>query len=96
MPGHLLQAHPLAHGGVTFYVSPMAKIARNSTSGQFTVSSSGGKRTTIRNAGTGQVLGLKGYGALKGEFAVKKGIDLSKPIAAQAKSIKSAPGARAK
>jgi hypothetical protein len=42
------------------------------------------KSATIRSKETGRVYVLKGYGALKGEYAVKKGIDLSKPIAEQA------------
>lgn len=44
---------------------------------------SGGKPTTIRNKKTGEVLVLHGYGASKGEFEIRKGIDLTKPIAAQ-------------
>jgi len=44
---------------------------------------SGGKPTTIRNKETGEVLTLHGYGASKGKFEVRKGIDLTKPIAAQ-------------
>ena len=35
--------------------------------------------TTIRDSASGKVLDLKGYGALSGEYAVRKGIDLSKP-----------------
>jgi hypothetical protein len=63
----------------------MTKIKRRSSTGKFIVSSSAGDGTvTIRRKGTGTVLKLKGYGALKGEYVVKKGIDLSKPIAAQA------------
>ena len=33
------------------------------------------------------MLDLKGYGALSGEYAVRKGIDLSKPIAEQVVKI---------
>ena len=43
--------------------------------------------TTIRDSASGKVLGLKGYGALSGEFAVRKGVDLSKPIYEQAAKI---------
>lgn len=62
----------------------MAKIARNGSSGKFTVrSGDDGAYTTIRDQRTGKLLPLKGYGALKGQFKVKKGLNLSKPIAAQ-------------
>ena len=37
----------------------------------------------VRDAKSGRVLPLKGYGSLKGEFAIKPGVDLTKPIAAQ-------------
>jgi hypothetical protein len=40
---------------------------------------------TIRNAKTGQFVTVKGAGALKGSsFKIKKGVDLTKPIARQA------------
>ena len=39
--------------------------------------------TMVRDAASGRVLPLMGYGSLKGEFALKRGIDLTKPIAAQ-------------
>ena len=39
--------------------------------------------STIRDTETGETFVLKGYGALKGEYSVKKGIDLTKPIFAQ-------------
>lgn len=39
---------------------------------------------TVRDPETGEELPLpKGYGALKGQFVVRKGIDLTKPIAEQ-------------
>ena len=63
----------------------MAKIRCGSSSGKFTVRGGSGKTpATIRNKETGKVYVLKGYGALKGKYVVKKGIDLSKPIAKQA------------
>ena len=70
----------------------MARIGRNARSGQFVTQSSASRspRTslhetvTIRDERSGRELPLKGYGALKGRFAVKPGVDLSKPIAAQA------------
>jgi hypothetical protein len=69
----------------------MAKIGRNARSGQFvTVSaSSRSPRTTvtetvtIRDESSGRELPLKGYGAMKGRFVVKPGVDLSKPISSQ-------------
>jgi hypothetical protein len=39
--------------------------------------------TTIRDTETGETFVPKGYGALKGMYSVKKGIDLTKPIFAQ-------------
>jgi hypothetical protein len=63
----------------------MAKNKRSSSTRRFTVTSNTNDRTvTIRRKATGTALTLKGYGALKGEYIVNKGIDLSKPIAAQA------------
>lgn len=40
---------------------------------------------------TGAVLPLKGYGAQKDMFRVRPGIDLTKPIAAQAKKAATKP-----
>jgi hypothetical protein len=63
----------------------MAKIGRHSSSGKFTVQRKLGKKpATIRSKETGKVYTLKGYGALKGKYVVKKGINLTKPIARQA------------
>ena len=46
---------------------------------------------TVRNAKTGQFVTVRGLGALKDStFAIKKGLDLTKPIAKQALK----PGAR--
>jgi hypothetical protein len=39
---------------------------------------------TVRNAKTGQFVTVRGVGALKGQLALKKGLDLTKPIASQA------------
>ncbi len=67
------------------YLGGMAKIARNKSTGQFTLSADDkGSAATIRESKSGRALPLKGYGALKGEFKVREGINLSKPIAAQA------------
>jgi hypothetical protein len=67
----------------------MARIGRNKSTGRFTVSANGkGSPATIRDAKSGRMLPLKGYGALKDEFEVRKGVNLSKPIAAQAAKLK--------
>lgn len=39
---------------------------------------------SVRDARTGQVVTVRGVGALKGQLALKKGVDLTKPIASQA------------
>lgn len=39
---------------------------------------------TVRNTKTGQLVTVRGVGALKGQMALKKGVDLTKPIASQA------------
>ena len=54
---------------------PMVKTAKHETTGAF---------QTVRNAKTGQVVIVRGVGALKGQLALKKGVDLTKPIASQA------------
>jgi hypothetical protein len=67
----------------------MPRIGRDSSTGRFTVRSEPESETVvIRNNRTGKILALKGYGALKGEYVVRKGINLSKPIAAQATAKK--------
>jgi hypothetical protein len=38
---------------------------------------------TVRNAKTGQPVVGRGVGALKGQLTLKKGVDLTKPIASQ-------------
>jgi hypothetical protein len=69
----------------------MAKIGRNGRSGQFvTVSTkraAGGAvngAVTIRDDRSGRELPLRGYGAMKDKFVIKPGVDVSKPISAQA------------
>lgn len=42
-----------------------------------------GSATLVRDVKSGRVLPLKGYGSLKGAFALKPGVDLTKPVAAQ-------------
>lgn len=66
------------------YFGAMTKIARNKSTGRFTISANGkDSPATIRDSSSGRMLHLKGYGALKDEFSVRKGLNLSKPIAAQ-------------
>ncbi|MEQ1936161.1 MAG: hypothetical protein ABL962_20080 [Fimbriimonadaceae bacterium] len=68
----------------------MARIARDSPTGRFTIrSESGSKRSVIRDKKTGKTLPLKGYGALKDEFVVRKGLNITKPIAEQVSKKKS-------
>jgi len=40
--------------------------------------------TTVRDPKTGRLLTVRGVGALKGHLTLKKGVDLTKPIASQA------------
>lgn len=69
----------------------MAKIGRNARSGHFVTASYAARNprstvietVTIRDERSGRELPLKGYGAMKGQFVVKPGVDVSKPIAAQ-------------
>lgn len=61
----------------------MAKISRNQSTGRFTVISNGDGSATICDTQSGKCLPLEGYGALKDEFEVREGLDLTKPIAAQ-------------
>ncbi len=51
--------------------------------------------STVRDTETGETFVLKGYGALKGEYSVKKGIDLTKPIFAQTEKKKTKTAAAA-
>jgi hypothetical protein len=53
----------------------MAKIAKHETTGSY---------QTVRNAKTEQFVTVRGVGALKGQLALKKSVDLTKPIASQA------------
>lgn len=45
---------------------------------------SNGASQTVRDAKTGQLATVRGVGALTGQLLLKKGIDLTKPIASQA------------
>lgn len=40
--------------------------------------------TTVSDPKTGRILTVRGAGALKGRLTIKKGVDLTKPIASQA------------
>jgi hypothetical protein len=53
----------------------MAKTGKREINGAF---------QTVRNAKTGKMVTVRGVGALKGQLSLKKGVDLTKPIAAQA------------
>lgn len=46
----------------------------------------------VRSARTGQLVTVHGVGALKGQLALNKGIDLTKPIASQALRGRKASG----
>lgn len=49
------------------------------------------KIASIRDPKTGKALPLKGYGAQKDAFRIRRGIDLTKPIAAQVKKAGAKP-----
>jgi hypothetical protein len=70
----------------------MAK--RIASKSKFVVQTAPGS-TTIRDTETGETFVLKGYGALKGEYSVKKGIDFTKPIFAQTEKKKAKTAAAA-
>ncbi len=57
--------------------------AKRAPGGKFKITSDLGF-PAIKDKESGKTLPLKGYGALKDEYSVKEGIDLSKPIFAQA------------
>jgi hypothetical protein len=63
----------------------MAKVGHKS--GRLSRRQERGERgeTLVADKKTGKTLKLKGYGALKGEYVVKAGMDLTKPIYAQAR-----------
>ena len=68
----------------------MSKLERDRSAKRFALRP--GRRigeTVIHDRQTGKRLVLKGYGALKDEYVVRKGIDLAKPIAAQVAKLKS-------
>lgn len=63
----------------------MTKTDRRASIGKFALTrKSPNRAATITNKETGKTLSLKGYGAMKGEFQIREGVDLTKPIAAQA------------
>ncbi len=65
--------------------------AKRAPGGKFEITSDLGF-PAIKDKESGKTLSLKGYGALKGEYSVKKGINLSKPILAQ--TLRQAPGVK--
>jgi hypothetical protein len=63
----------------------MAMIGRKKSTSRFVVrAEAGSKGFVIEDKRSGKVLKLKGYGIFKGQYAIKKGFDLTRPIAAQA------------
>jgi hypothetical protein len=64
----------------------MAKIIEAET-GKFVVDGGDAAIKFVRNAKTGRLVAVKGVGALKdSELRIRKGLSLTKPIAAQALS----------
>lgn len=61
----------LSSARTTKYIRGMAKAQPISTI------------TTVRDPKTGRFLTVRGVGALKGHLALKKGVDLTKPIVSQ-------------
>lgn len=57
------------------YITPMTKASPQSSS----IGS-----CQVRNAKTGQLVTVRGMGALKGHLTLQKGVDLTKPVASQA------------
>lgn len=53
----------------------MAKAAQHAPAATF---------QTVRDTRTGQAVAVRGVGALKGQLTLRKGVDLTKPIASQA------------
>jgi len=63
----------------------MAKIGRNKSTDRYSTRfEPGSDALVIEDKQTGKVTTLKGYGALRDDYVVRKGIDLTKPIASQA------------
>lgn len=78
---HCYVLAPLGYGPRTRYIQSMSKSVNPSASSNL----------TVRNSRTGQFVTVKGAGALKGSgFAIRKGIDLTKPVAKQATKGKAA------
>jgi len=61
----------------------MAKIVRDSKTGQFVVRSDKRRGAVIEEIRTKRDYSLKGYGSLKDEYSVKREIDITKPISGQ-------------
>lgn len=63
----------------------MSKIGRNKSTERYSTRfEPGADVLVIEDKRTGKTATLRGYGALRGDYVVRKGIDLTKPIAAQA------------
>jgi hypothetical protein len=62
----------------------MSKIGPNKSTSRFLVRLEPGTDVlVIKDKRTGKISTLRGYGALRGDYVVRKGIDLTKPIAPQ-------------
>ena len=62
----------------------MAKIGRNKSTERYSTRIEPGTDVlVIEDKHTGKVTTLRGYGALRDDYVVRKGIDLTKPIASQ-------------
>jgi hypothetical protein len=70
--GALARHKPLEVIALRGYISSMAKT-QPSTS-----------EKVVRDSKSGRFVTVRGAGALKGHLTIKKGVDLTKPIAAQA------------
>jgi len=51
---------------------------------------------TVRDSKSGRIVTVRGAGALKGQLTLKKGVDLTKPIASQAARPRRTPKASVK
>ena len=66
---------PVAENAIRRYIGVMTKAGPKP---------SNGGSYQVKNAKTGQFVTVRGVGALKGHLTLKKGVDLTKPIASQA------------
>lgn len=75
----------------------MPKAQRNDRSGRYEVTPRTKSRpATVTDKETGETFPLEGYGSMKGQFSVREGVDLAKPIWEQVKDKLERPVAKAK